>query len=194
MYRDGRTFSFSVAARRSSPSVRHGPRVEGRRSDDEALPGDRLRDAEHGLSVGHDHRHAVRARAGPAPLRDGDRARHPADHALERDLLRVRPVNAAGWSRAIVFTLLRHDLGFKGVTITDALNAAAATRHLSSNSLAIRAARAGTDLLLLTGSESSTRSVYATLLAQAKSGGIASTTLVASYTRILALKAALPTP
>ena len=34
-------------------------------------------------------------------------------------------VNAAGWSSAIGTTLLRHDLGFKGVTITDSLDGTA---------------------------------------------------------------------
>jgi beta-N-acetylhexosaminidase len=98
---------------------------------------------------------------------------------------------AAGWSRAIGFTLLRQDLGFTGVTITDALDGAAFVRGLSTRSLAIRAARAGTDMILVTGSEATSRSVYASLLKNVANGTIPISRLRASYTRILALKASL---
>jgi beta-N-acetylhexosaminidase len=100
-------------------------------------------------------------------------------------------VNAAGWSRAIGTTLLRGTMGFTGVTITDSLDGTAAARGLSTRSLGIRAARAGTDMILLTGSEVSTRSVFATLLKNAQSGAIPLATLRASYARIIALKARL---
>jgi beta-N-acetylhexosaminidase len=96
--------------------------------------------------------------------------------------------NAAGWSRAIAQTLLREQLGFTGVTITDSLTGTAAARGVSSSSLAIRAATAGTDMILVTGSEASTKVVYDTLLAKAQSGTISRSTLEASYARILALK------
>jgi beta-N-acetylhexosaminidase len=99
--------------------------------------------------------------------------------------------NAAGWSTYIGTTLLRHDLGFRGVTITDSINGTAASRGISAKTLALRAARAGTDMILTTGSEASTRAIYATLLADAKAGTISRTTLRASYDRILALKARL---
>ena len=99
--------------------------------------------------------------------------------------------NAAGWSASIAETLLRRDLGFTGVTITDSLDGAAAARHLHSRELAVRAAMAGTDLILTTGSEATTRSTYATLLADAQDGSIMAATLRASYDRIMALKAGL---
>jgi beta-N-acetylhexosaminidase len=100
-------------------------------------------------------------------------------------------IHAAGWSPAIAVTLLRRDLGFTGVTITDSLDGTAHARGLSTRSLAIRAAKAGTDMILLTGSEASTRTVYATLLENAQDGAIPKATLRASYDRILALKAGL---
>jgi beta-N-acetylhexosaminidase len=99
--------------------------------------------------------------------------------------------NAAGWSHAIGVTLLRHDLGFTGVTITDSLDGTAKARGLWTRVLAVSAARAGTDMILTTGSEASTRGVYATLLRQAELGSIPLATLRASYDRILALKAGL---
>jgi beta-N-acetylhexosaminidase len=101
--------------------------------------------------------------------------------------------NAAGWSKAIVRDLLRTQLGFKGVTITDSLTGTAAARGVSAGTLAIRAARAGTDMLLVTGSESSTASTFASLVQAAQGGSIPLTTLQASYNRIVALKAGLTT-
>jgi beta-N-acetylhexosaminidase len=99
--------------------------------------------------------------------------------------------NAAGWSRAIGTTLLRTQLGFRGVTITDSLTGTAVSRGVSQTSLSLRAAKAGTDMILVTGSEASTRAVYSALLAAAQGGSIARSTLVASYNRIIALKARL---
>jgi beta-N-acetylhexosaminidase len=96
--------------------------------------------------------------------------------------------HAAGWSSVIVGTLLRHDLGFEGVTITDALDGTAHARGVPTSRLAIAAAIAGTDMILTTGSESASRAVYAALVAAATAGRIPRATLAASYTRILALK------
>jgi len=98
-------------------------------------------------------------------------------------------VNAAGWSHAIAVTLLRRDLGFTGVTITDSLTGTASARDLPTSLLAVRAAKAGTDMILVTGTEASTKAVYATLLADAQAGLISKATLRASYDRILTLKA-----
>ena len=101
------------------------------------------------------------------------------------------PLNAAGWSHAISVTLLRRDLGFRGVTITDSLDGTAHARGVPAGALAVRAAIAGTDMILSTGSEASTRVVYARLLAAAQAGSIGRATLLASYGRTLALKAGL---
>ena len=98
-------------------------------------------------------------------------------------------VHAAGWSPAIVRTLLRDQLGFRGATITDSLDGTASVRGISVRRIAAAAARAGTDLILTTGSEASTRAVYAYLVAEATAGSIPTALLQASYARILALKA-----
>jgi beta-N-acetylhexosaminidase len=99
------------------------------------------------------------------------------------------PANAAGWSHAIGTTLLRDELGFTGVTITDSLDGTAHSRGLPTTDLAVKAAVAGTDMILMTGSEATTRAVFTTLLHAAQSGQLAKATLQASYDRILALKA-----
>jgi beta-N-acetylhexosaminidase len=101
------------------------------------------------------------------------------------------PWNAAGWSRTIGTYLLRGQLGFRGVTITDSLDGAAHARGTTVGPLAVRAARAGTDLVLVTGSEPSSERAYRALLAAAEAGRIDRARLVASYRRILALKAKL---
>lgn len=97
--------------------------------------------------------------------------------------------HAAGWSRAIGTGLLRRELGFRGVTITDSLDAAARTRGLTTDRVALRAAAAGTDMLLLTGTEAASRSVFSSLLDAARAGRLPERRLLASYERILALKA-----
>jgi beta-N-acetylhexosaminidase len=101
------------------------------------------------------------------------------------------PVNAAGWSRAIVKGLLRDQLGFRGVTITDSLSGTAKARAIPVAELAVRAAIAGTDMILLTGSEATSDATYDLLLADARAGTIPRARLSASYNRILALKAGL---
>ena len=102
--------------------------------------------------------------------------------------------NAAGWSSTIGTRLLRGDLGFTGVTITDSLDGAAHARGIRDNPLAIRAARAGTDMILITGSEATSQSVYASLMQQAREGAISRAQLEASYRRIRALKRTLVAP
>jgi beta-N-acetylhexosaminidase len=99
--------------------------------------------------------------------------------------------NAAGWSRRIGVKLLRGELGFDGATITDSLDGTANARGVPTDPLAVKAARAGADLILVTGSEAASRSVYLSLLRAARDGGIRSGDLRASYGRILRLKSSL---
>jgi beta-N-acetylhexosaminidase len=99
--------------------------------------------------------------------------------------------NSAGWSRAIATTLLRRELGFRGVSMTDSLDGTAHVRRIAPNGLAIAAAKAGVDLVLLSGGEVATRDVYRSLLQAAQAGRIRATALSRSYGRILALKARL---
>jgi beta-N-acetylhexosaminidase len=100
--------------------------------------------------------------------------------------------NGAGWSPWIVNDLLRGQLGFTGVTITDSLSGTAKARGVATSTLAIRAASAGTDMIMLTGSEAATARDFDALLAAARAGTIPRATLEASYQRISTLKAALP--
>ncbi len=129
--------------------------------------------------------------------------------ALQRDLAPFRAATAAGvpmvmisnasypaldskpapWSSRIQ-SLLRDRVGFKGVTITDALDGAAATRSRTVQSVAVLAAQAGVDILLLTRGEASSATAYERLVAAADAGRIPPRALRRSYDRILALKQA----
>ena len=96
----------------------------------------------------------------------------------------------APWSPRIQ-SLLRNELGFKGVTITDALDGAAATRGRTLPSVAVLSAQAGMDILLLTGSEASSAArLRAPRRGRRSSGRIPAAALRRSYDRILALKRA----
>jgi beta-N-acetylhexosaminidase len=97
-------------------------------------------------------------------------------------------VHAAGWSPAIVGALLRGQLGFRGVTITDSLDGTAHARSIPTRRIAAAAARAGTDMILTTGSESATKAVFSYLVAEATAGRIPLSLLRSSYARILAMK------
>jgi beta-N-acetylhexosaminidase len=132
-----------------------------------------------------------RLATGLVPFRRGIRQAVPVIMLSNAIYDAYDPVNAAGWSRAIASTLLRRELGFGGVSMTDSLDGAAHVRGIPPNGLAIGAAAAGTDLILLTGSEAATRDVYTSLLRAAQSGRIGRATLETSYARILRLKARL---
>jgi beta-N-acetylhexosaminidase len=101
------------------------------------------------------------------------------------------PDNAAGWSPAIATGLLRDQLGFTGVSITDSLSGTAKARDVSAESLAVKAANAGTDMIMITGTEASTAAVFDELVAAARAGALDQAALETSYQRILDLKATL---
>ncbi len=65
------------------------------------------------------------------------------------DVRSVDPGTPSSLSRAVVTGLLRNELGFRGLVITDALNMRAVTDRYSSGGSAVRALRAGADVLLM---------------------------------------------
>lgn len=88
----------------------------------------------------------------------------------------------AAWSPGVLRLLRR--LGFRGATITDALEALATTQRMSLAESAIRAARTGVDLLLFVGSERSTERVFDALVAEARAGRLPRAALERSAARI----------
>lgn len=73
-------------------------------------------------------------------------------------------------SRQILTGLLRNELGFRGVVITDAMNMRAITDNYGPGEAAIRSVRAGADLLLLVASPEVQREVYVALQEAVASG------------------------
>jgi beta-N-acetylhexosaminidase len=192
MYKAGRTFSFDAATTASlADAFASGLESKGVLATMKHFPGI-------GFATKNTDAYVVTITASKAALALG---LLPYRTAIGHDIPLIMlsnasysaydATNAAGWSHAIAMTLLRDDLGFSGVTITDSLDGTAHARGVSTRFLAILAARAGTDMILLTGSEATTSSVYTTLLENAVKGAISKATLRASYDRIVALKAGL---
>jgi beta-N-acetylhexosaminidase len=88
----------------------------------------------------------------------------------------------AVFSRRIVTDLLRGELGFGGVTITDTL----AAPGVASPAAGVRATRAGVDLLLYVDERSSARG-YRAVLRAIRAGRLSAAQVLASAARIDAL-------
>jgi beta-N-acetylhexosaminidase len=110
-----------------------------------------------------------------------------ASHALFQGL---DANNIASQSRPILTTLLRGKLGFKGVVITDSMEAAAVLDRSSIELAALRSVNAGADLLLLTGPGSFPR-VRDQLLVAAKRSAKFRARIGEAAARVIALKRSL---
>ena len=89
----------------------------------------------------------------------------------------------AAFNPAIIRGLLRERIGFRGVTISDALSAPGVT----GPGAALRASRAGVDMLLYTGERLSRRG-YRELLAALRAGRLSRAEVHGSAQRIRALQ------
>jgi beta-N-acetylhexosaminidase len=96
----------------------------------------------------------------------------------------------ASQSPAILRTLLRDQLGFDGVVVTDGMEARAVLARSSVQEAAERSIRAGADIVLLTGS-GSYLPVYNRLLARARSDSAFRARVAEAYVRVRALKDSL---
>lgn len=107
-----------------------------------------------------------------------------ASHALYRNL---DPARIASQSGVILRGLLRERLGFRGVIVTDSMEAVAVARRSSLPEAAVRSLAAGADLLLLTG-DGSFRPVSRHLRAVARRDPGLRSRLAQADARVLALK------
>jgi beta-N-acetylhexosaminidase len=124
------------------------------------------------------------------PFEAGIKAGAPlvmASHALFTGLDRR---NIASQSKPILTTLLRGKLGFKGVVITDSMEAAAVLKRSSIEVAALRSIAAGADLLLLTGPGSFPK-VRAQLLTAARRSPKFRARIAEAAARVIALKRTL---
>ncbi len=91
-------------------------------------------------------------------------------------------------SRSVLKGLLRGQLGFDGVIITDAMDMQAITQGEALGQNAVRAAAAGADLLLITSNPADHKCVFDSLKAAAEDGSLDASDLNVSLERIAALK------
>ena len=100
------------------------------------------------------------------------------------------PNRVATTSKAIVTGLLREDMGFKGIVVTDALDMGGLTRLYARDTgrAAVDSFKAGNDVLIIPHDLDAS---YRALLQAVKSGEISPTRLDASVRKILETKAAL---
>jgi beta-N-acetylhexosaminidase len=110
---------------------------------------------------------------------------HVTVPALEPD-----PNRVATTSPAIVTDLLKHQLGFQGIVVTDALDMAGLTRLYSANigRAAVDAFKAGSDLLLIPADLDAS---YNAVLAAARSREISAAQLDGSVLKLLKAKASI---
>ncbi len=83
------------------------------------------------------------------PFRAGVAAGVPSVMVAHIDVRAVDPKTPSSLSRPVVTGLLRRELGFDGLVVTDALNMAGVADHYSSAQSAVRALNAGNDVLLM---------------------------------------------
>ncbi|HEX7056348.1 MAG TPA: glycoside hydrolase family 3 N-terminal domain-containing protein [Bacilli bacterium] len=91
----------------------------------------------------------------------------------------------ASLSHAVLTDLLRHELGYEGVIVTDSLQMKAVTDHFGSEQAAVMAVQAGADLLLM---PQNPGDLVARLMQEVKSGAIPESRIDESVRRILTLK------
>jgi beta-N-acetylhexosaminidase len=96
----------------------------------------------------------------------------------------------ASQSRAITTVLLREQLGYDGVVVTDSMEAQAVLARSGVAEASVRSLRAGADLILLTGS-ASWNEVFPRLLEEARADPEFRARVRASAARVLGLKRSL---
>lgn len=94
----------------------------------------------------------------------------------------------------IVTKLLRHELGYKHLVITDDLEMGAIARHCEIEDAVVRATLAGEDMLLICATPDTIRRGYRALLAAAESGRLAEDRMRESLQRIGQTKAIAEPP
>jgi len=94
----------------------------------------------------------------------------------------------------IVQKLLREELGYKHLVVTDDLEMGAISRHCEIEDAAVRASLAGEDMLLICASPDKIRRGYYGLLEAAKSGKLSEERMKESLERIAKTKAIIASP
>ena len=100
----------------------------------------------------------------------------------------IDPDSPSSLSKTVITDLLRGQLGYDGVVITDDMTMGAIARNYGIEDASLQSFLAGSDLLLVAHGYDTARKVYDKLLGAAKSGEIPESRLDESLRRIIALK------
>lgn len=151
--------------------------------------GDTSSDSHHGLpSVPHNRARLEQVELPPfrAALRAGVKLVMSAHLALPA--IDGAPAPPATLSPAILNGLLRQEMGFSGVIVSDAMDMGAITQGEQLGANAVRAAAAGIDLLLLTADPGDQQRVFNALITALASGALEPHNHQAALSRIAALR------
>lgn len=118
------------------------------------------------------------------PFRKGVAAGLPGVMVGHIDVRAVDPGVPSSLSRKVVTGLLRERLGFDGLAVTDALNMGAVSGRFSSATAAVRALKAGQDVVLM---PASPREARDGIVRAVREGQLASTRLAQAATRQVAM-------
>ncbi|MDX6499281.1 MAG: beta-N-acetylhexosaminidase [Blastocatellia bacterium] len=103
-------------------------------------------------------------------------------------------IEPASISPSIVTKLLRQELGYKHLVVTDDLEMGAIAKHTEIEDAAVRAFLAGEDMLLICAMPETIRRGYRALLKAAREGSVSEKRIQASLKRIAATKALVKPP
>jgi beta-N-acetylhexosaminidase len=190
---EGRGFGFSAKrAERFGAAFTRGLRAGGVVATAKHFPG-------FGAAPANTDVGAVRIRVGLRELRAVDRLPFAAAIRAGAGMVMLSSAIYPTLSRApavlsarVVQDELREGLGFKGVTISDDLEAPAFASRGGARGAALAAARAGVDLLLFARTYEGADRAARALADGLRSGRVDRGALEASLARVLALRAALP--
>src|SRR5258706_287367 len=103
-------------------------------------------------------------------------------------------IEPASISHSIVTNLLRQELAYKHLVVTDDLEMGAIAKHCKIEDAVVRAFNAGEDMLLICSTPETIRRGYRALLAAAREGKVTERRINASLKRIAATKALAQPP
>jgi len=132
----------------------------------------------------------------PGADRDGARG-HPAEHDLygaRRDVLALDPERPATLSHRIATELLRDELGFRGVLVSDDLGMKAVADRYSIEELAVLTIEAGVDHLLVREPVARQMAAFEAIVYAAEARSEIRARVAESAARVAALKAACTVP
>lgn len=147
-----------------------------------------------GSSEGDTHKGSVDIDSSIAKLRKTDFVPFEAGIAAGADFVMVSHISVskvtesstpASMSNLIIQTILRDELGFEKIIITDALDMTSITEHYTSAEAAYNAFQAGADIILM---PQNLEEAYAEILYKIKDGTLSQKRLNDSVLRILAVK------